>query len=175
MTNKRYEAKQGLQEHISDESEDTSQYRYLSFSVGKERYAVKLLQIREVVAVPQTIPVPFTPDYFLGIMNLRGQVISVIDLRVKMGLRGKINYDQTAAMIVDLGSVYVAVIVDAVNNVLELYPEDISEVPKIESSRSVDYITGISRKSGQFNLILNIAQILELEDLSLIQEQLKVA
>ena len=157
--------------NVVEEDEDIAKYRYLSFSLGEEKYAVQLLQVREVIAVPETIPVPFTPEYFLGIMNLRGQVLSVLDLRIKIGLPHKEDQEKVAAIIIDLEPIYVAVVVDSVNSVLDLYPGDISETPKIDSRKNTDYITGVSRKGGNLNLILNIARILDVEDIVLIKEQ----
>jgi purine-binding chemotaxis protein CheW len=71
--------------------------RYLSFNVGKEQYAIPLLTVREVIGMPEITPVPFTPNYFLGIMNLRGQIISVVDLRLKLGLGAGKNTSETAS------------------------------------------------------------------------------
>ena len=77
---------------MSDQSNNASALagqRYLSFSLGSEDYAIPLLSVKEVIAVPEITPIPFTPSHFLGIMNLRGQVISIIDLRSKLGIKTK--------------------------------------------------------------------------------------
>ena len=81
--------------------------RFLCFSLGAEEYAIPLLVVREVIAMPEYTPVPYTPPYFLGIMNLRGQVISVMDLRQKLGLKPRSDAE-TTVIICDLNGISLA-------------------------------------------------------------------
>ncbi len=150
--------------------------RYLEFSLGEETYAVPLLKVREVIARPETTPVPFTPKHFLGIMNLRGQVISVIDLRSKLNInRKKENDEDSAVIIVDLDPIFLGVVVDSVNNVLTLNLSEVNETPKIDSTKNTEYIEGVYRKDEHLILLLNIAQVLDIEDRKAIQSSIKKA
>lgn len=137
--------------------------RYLSFSLGQEEYAIPLLSVKEVIAIPEITPLPFTPAHFLGIMNLRGQVISVIDLRQKLGIKPKAS-NETAIIICDLNSISLGVVVDAINAVLSPTPQDLSEKLEIQSSQSTDYITGVYRHENKMVVFLNIAKTLNIED-----------
>ncbi|HEY8278450.1 MAG TPA: chemotaxis protein CheW [Bdellovibrionota bacterium] len=143
----------------------TEDLRYLAFSLGKEQYAIPLLQVKEVIAHTETTPVPYTPQYFKGIMNLRGQVISVIDLRLKFKMTTKENSRQTAFVILDLSPLSLGVVVDSVDTVLSLTKEEISPTPDVESSTPTDYVEGVARKDKKLVLLLNIAKTLSVEDL----------
>jgi purine-binding chemotaxis protein CheW len=137
--------------------------RYLSFSLGVEEYAIPLLAVREVIAMPEYTPVPYTQPYFLGIMNLRGQVISVMDLRGKLGIKPKADAE-TAVIICDLNGMAIGVVVDSVNSVLNPHPDEVSDKPEIQSNRPTDYITGVYRKENALVLFLDIAKSLSVED-----------
>ncbi|MBC7692182.1 MAG: purine-binding chemotaxis protein CheW [Methylotenera sp.] len=137
--------------------------RYLSFCLGQEDYAIPLLAVREVIAVPDITPIPFTPPYFLGIMNLRGQVISVLDLRQKFNIKPQAG-SETAVIICDLSPLSLGVVVDSINSVLAPNATDIAPKPEIQSSKSSDYITGVVKKDDRLILLLDIARCLSSED-----------
>lgn len=142
---------------------ETNGERYLCFSLGEETFAIPLLSVREVIAVPEITRVPQTPPHFMGIMNLRGQVISVIDLRNKLSIKPKANAE-TAIIICDLGDNSVGVVVDSINSVLHPSPEEVTEKPEIQSQRNTDYIKGVYRMQNELVLLLDIAQALSLGD-----------
>ena len=137
--------------------------RYISFSLGKEEYAIPLLDVREVIAVPETTPVPFTPPHFMGIMNLRGQVISVIDLRTKLGIK-PVAGPETAVIICDIGNTCLGVLVDSINSVVSPDEGQLSSKPEIESQKSTDYISAVYRKTDRLVLIIDLKKALNGED-----------
>ena len=149
-------------------------HRFLSFTLGTEDYAVPLLAVREVIAVPEVTPVPFTPPHFLGIMNLRGQVISVIDLRAKLGVKPAAN-SETAVIICDLHPITLGVVVDAINSVLTPNDTEISDKPEIQSKQNTDYITGVYSKDDKLVLFLDLAKALNVEDLQAVAKAAKQA
>jgi purine-binding chemotaxis protein CheW len=146
--------------------------RFLCFSLGAEEYAIPLLVVREVIAMPEYTPVPYTPPYFLGIMNLRGQVISVMDLRQKLELKPRRDAE-TTVIICDLNGVSLGVVVDAVNTVLSPSPEEVSPKPEIQSNRPTDYIKGVYRKDKRLILFLDLGKSLNLEDREAIEKSVK--
>jgi len=148
--------------------------RYLSFTLGHEEYAIPLLSVKEVIAPPEITSVPHTPPYFLGIMNLRGQVISVIDLRQKMNIKSK-DAGEMAIIICDLGSVCLGVMVDSINAVLNPKPQEISQKPEIHSHKNTEYITNVYRKDERLILFLDIAKSLDVVDHNAIQNAQKKA
>ena len=145
-------------QNTNDRSErggDTN--RYLSFSLTGEHYAIPLLSVREVVAMPDVTPVPFTPPHFLGIMNLRGQVISIIDLRLKFNMKKPETTPETSVIICDLAPLCIGAVVDSVNSVLVLGTDNIGPRPDIQSNRNSDYITGVSKKDEKL-ILFSISQ-----------------
>lgn len=152
--------------------DSASNNRYLSFSLGSEEYAIPLLSVKEVIAVPEITPVPFTPSHFLGIMNLRGQVISVIDLRSKMGIKPG-SSTETSVIICDISPLVLGVVVDSINSVLSPKENEVSPKPEIQSTRSTDYITNVYRKDKKLILFLDIAKALNAEDHSAVLRAIK--
>lgn len=151
--------------------------RYICFNLGEQEYGVPLLSIKEVLGFPEITPIPQTPSHFLGIMNLRGNVISVMDLREKIGLNSA-NTTETSVMIFDLGHYQLGVVVDKINAVITIPEADISERPVLESSASTDYIENVYRNKDQLVLLISIAKALSLEDhrtLEHIEHQQKAA
>lgn len=145
--------------------------RYLVFTLVDEQYAVPLLQVKEVLGVTDTTPVPYTPRHFRGIMNLRGQVISIIDLRLKFRMSQNEFGPETAVIILDLSPLSVGVIVDSVDSVLGLVEKDISPAPDVEITEKNDYIEGVARKDKKLILLLNIEKTLSVEDLKTLKKQ----
>ncbi len=137
--------------------------RYLSFSLGEESFAIPLLDVREVIAITETTPIPFAPTHFLGIMNLRGQVISVIDLRKKLGIKPN-QSTENAIIICNLQAVTIGMVVDSVDNVLHVQSVDVSEKPEIDGSKKTEFITGVYRQEKRLVLFLDIAKALSLDD-----------
>ena len=147
-------------------STNAGREKFLCFSLGAEEYAVRLLTVKEVIAKPEVTPVPQSPPYFLGIMNLRGQVISIVDLRAKLGVKSK-ETAETSVIIFDLKEAIIGVVVDSVNAVLAPETEDISENPDIHGANKNNYIEGVYRWNNQLVLFLNIAKALGIEDLTI--------
>ncbi len=137
--------------------------RFLSFFLASEQYAIPLLSVKEVIAMPEVTPIPNSPSHFLGIMNLRGQVISVIDLRSKFGIKGDTT-QETAVVICDLGTVSLGVVVSKVDSVLSLTPKDIHPKPDTPKSKNADSIFGVAKKGDQLILLIEIDKALEISD-----------
>ena len=148
--------------------------RYLSFSLGTEDYAMPLLSVKEVIALTEFTPVPFSPPYFLGIMNLRGQVISVIDLRKKFNIKPQ-NAAETAIIICDLASLSLGIVVDSVNSVLSPEPAEVSPKPELEGTKGADFVTAVYRQENKLVLFLDVARALSVEDHKLVSKNQKAA
>lgn len=133
--------------------------RYLCFSLGSEDYAIPLLSVREVIAIPEITPVPQAASHFLGIMNLRGQVISVIDLRTKLSIKPS-NTQESAIIICDLNPNSMGVVVDSINCVINPGVDQISEKPEVQSQKNTDYIQGVYREKDKLIILLDISKVL---------------
>ena len=137
--------------------------RFLCFSLGEEGFAIPLLSVKEVIAPPEITTVPQTPPYFLGIMNLRGQIISVMDLRLKLSIKPKVS-SETAIIICDIKPNSIGIVVDSIDCVLNQKSNEISENPEISSSASADCINGVFRNQDKLVLVLDIQKILNVGD-----------
>lgn len=140
--------------------------RYLAFQLGSEQYAIPLLTVKEVIEMTEPVPVPQTPTYFKGIINLRGQVISILDLRTKLKLSQTPIGPKTAIIILDLDpGLAVGVVVDRVNSVLSFEQENMS--PPLDQTFGInaEFLTGIARRDDKLTLLLNIRSALDLEEL----------
>lgn len=148
--------------------------RFIEFSLGAEDYAIPLLMVREVISVPDTTPIPKSPPHFLGIMNLRGQVISVVDLRKKLKVDARQDKEE-AVIIVDIGGMNIGVVVDSINKVLAFSSEDVSEMPEVEHQVNTHFIFGVYKKENSLTVLLDIAKVLDLKDLEAINGTKKAA
>lgn len=145
--------------------------RHLIFALGAEEYSVPLLKVKEVIEVPDITPVPHTPEYYLGIMNLRGQVISIIDLRLKLKKVKQELEKKTAVIILDFDGFCLGIAVSTVNRVLALTEDEINARPTMETTENLDYITGVVHRDKKLILLLDVAKALNVEDLNLIHSQ----
>lgn len=143
--------------------------RFISFTLGSEEFAIPLLFVKEVIAVPDVTPVPFTPPHFVGIMNLRGQVISVIDLRTKLGIKPG-QGAETAVIICDLAPLCLGVVVDSIDSVIAPSESEVAGRPEIQSQKNAEYITGVYKKDKKLVLMLDIAKALSVEDLQIMKK-----
>lgn len=155
-------------------TDDTSnkgyqQLRYLQFSLGTETYAVPLLSVKEVIAFPEVTPIPSIPSYYNGIMNLRGKIISIIDLRSKFGIKTDPNGEK-AVIICDLDPLCLGIVVNSVNSVLTLSAEEICPKPDIENSKKCDYIMGVARKDSKLTLLIELSKALDVKDYQMLQK-----
>jgi purine-binding chemotaxis protein CheW len=148
--------------------------RFIEFSLGKEDYAIPLLMVREVISIPDTTPIPKSPSHFLGIMNLRGQVISVVDLRKKLKIEAKQDQEE-AVIIVDIGGMNIGVVVDSINKVLAFSSDEVSDMPDVENQINTQYIFGVYRKENSLTVLLDIAKVLDLKDMEAINVAKKAA
>jgi purine-binding chemotaxis protein CheW len=149
---------------------DTSE-RYLAFLLGKEQYAIPLLQVKEVIEMSEPTPIPQAKTYFKGIINLRGQVISVLDLRAKLQLPQIENGPKTAIIILDIDpQLCIGVIVDRINSVLAFHAEDIGPAPDTLTGNKEHYLTGVARRENKMTLVLDIKAALSLQDMSVVKQ-----
>ena len=149
--------------------------QYLIFVLGAESYGVPVLTVRAIERLPEITPVPQMPDYITGVINLRGRVIPVMDLRIRFRLSRAELHERTLIMVVDVrfdggSSSLVGLIVDAVEGVSLLAEADIGEPPNFGGKLNTDYITGMAKVKGQVKVLLDVDRLVTAETLSLVQE-----
>ncbi|MFA6237619.1 MAG: chemotaxis protein CheW [Bacteriovorax sp.] len=137
--------------------------RYIEFSMGSEDYAIPLSMVREVISLPDTTPIPRTPAHILGTTDLRGQSVSVIDIRKKLKIDARLGCEE-AVIIIDIGGINIGVVVDSINKVFAFTLDEISELPESKTYLPAQYIVGAFQKTSSLIIILDIAKVLDLSD-----------
>jgi len=157
---------------IVDESlemEDTQKNRFLTFSLGKESYGIDIRYVIEIIGMQTITIVPELPDYVKGIINLRGKIIPVIDVRIKFKKEEKEYTDRTCVIVVDINNISVGLIVDSVAEVMTIPDEDLADPPHVNSGFNNRYIKKIGKIGSDVKLILDCEKLLtddELDDIS---------
>lgn len=134
--------------------------KYLSFALGSEIYGLVILDVREIIGVMDITAVPQMPDYVKGVINLRGKVIPVIDLRLKFGLE-KIDYsEETCIIVLQVAESLMGIIVDRVCEVLDVTENHLEPAPDFGAQLKTDFILGMGKMDDQVTMLLDIKKIL---------------
>ncbi len=138
--------------------------KYLTFLLAEEEYGLAILKVREIIGIMDITKVPQTPDFVQGVINLRGKVIPVIDLRLQFGLEQAAYNDQTCIIVVDVGML-MGIIVDTVQEVHEIPGAEIEPPPKLGASVDTDFILGMGKVKDTVTILLDIEKVLTAEQL----------
>lgn len=128
------------------------------FKLGKEEYGVSILQVQEIKRMTDITRVPHTPDYIRGVINLRGSVLPVVDLKKRLNLPQQPYTDDTRIIIVKIEDIAVGMIVDAVSEVMAIQQENI-EAPEVVSGIAADYLSGVGKMDNRLLILLNLETI----------------
>lgn len=149
----------------------TETTHYLTFELDRDIFALDVAKVREILDSPTITKVPQTPEYLRGVINLRGSVVPVIDLRLKFGMPGAQQTVNTCIIVVEIALegeiVILGALADAVREVLDLEPEQIEPAPRIGTKLNTQFIQGMGKHNEQFIMILDIDRVfnnLELEE-----------
>jgi purine-binding chemotaxis protein CheW len=159
------------------EKEEVTQQQYLTFFLADEEYAINIQCVKEIIEYTTVTTVPKMPEWIRGVINLRGNVVPVVDLTVRFGLESRPVTKTTCIVIVEVEQdgerTVMGVIADAVNQVIDLAPEEIEEPPAFGARVRLEYLSGMGKLGKKFALILNINSVLsnvELLTVSTLQE-----
>lgn len=148
--------------------------KYLTFNLAEEEYGIGILKIKEIIGMLSITSVPQTPEFVKGVVNLRGKVIPVIDLRLRFGMPSMDYSERTCIIVVEIdgqaGTILVGIVVDSVSEVLNIKGEDIEKTPTFGAKLNTDYILGMAKMEGGVKILLDIDQVLNSEELSLLSE-----
>ena len=144
--------------------------KYLTFTLDEEEYGIGILKVKEIIGMMDITTVPRTPAFIKGVINLRGKVIPIIDLRLKFEM-GEIPYtDRTCIIVVEIdsetGTILIGIVVDAVSEVLSIQEGDIEDTPAFGTQLNTDYILGMAKTQGSVKILLNIDKVLSIEEIS---------
>lgn len=144
--------------------------QYLTFSLSDELYALEVSKVQEVLEYQTITRVPKTPEYMRGVINVRGGIVPVVDLRLKFNLPAQEQTVDTCIIVLEIAlnneTITVGTIADNVHEVIEIQPEDIEPTPRIGTRLDTDFIEGIGKHGDRFLVILNIDKILTAEEIT---------
>jgi len=151
--------------------------QYLTFVLGGEVYGVSILVIKEILEYHEPTLVPMMPDFIRGVINLRGSVVPVVDLSLRLGRESTEVAKRTCVVIIEIQHeeerMEIGVVVDAVNEVLDIAPESIEAAPNFGAKIRTDFINGMGKIDDKFVVLLNIDHVLSIEELSMLDSASK--
>jgi purine-binding chemotaxis protein CheW len=151
------------------DEEDTQHGRYLTFTLEENTYGVPIRFVTEIIGIQPVTKVPETPDYVKGIINLRGKIIPLIDVRLKFG-RSEMPYDErTCVVVVDVNGVSVGLIVDRVDDVVMIEDDEIAAPPENGIGFENRYIEGIGKAGDKVQLLLDTEKLLKRDEMDMIE------
>ena len=144
--------------------------KYLTFALGGEEYGLEIMKVREIIGYIDVTSVPQTPDYVKGVINLRGQVIPVVDLRAKFGMDTVEVTEATCIIVVEINqgdqNISTGTIVDEVREVLDIAGKDIEDAPEFGTSVNTDFILGMGKIGEDVKILLDIDKVLNTTDIA---------
>jgi len=148
--------------------------KYLTFSLAAEEYGISILRVKEIIGMMAITMIPQTPAYVKGVINLRGKVIPVVDLRLKFGMN-EIEYtDRTCIIVVEVrtnnSKVLIGIVVDAVSDVLNIRDSDIEDTPTFGTSMKTDYILGMAKAEDGVKILLDIDMVISTQEMVIMHE-----
>jgi purine-binding chemotaxis protein CheW len=151
------------------EEEDTQRGKYLTFALGQEVYAIEIRYVTEIIGMLPISEIPEMPAYLRGIVNLRGKIIPVMDVRLRFGKPAIPYNDRTCVIVIEVGSIAIGLIVDRVSEVMEISDSDIVPPPDVNQSGS-PFIRGIGNVGGDVKLILHGEALIREPEIGRLQE-----
>jgi purine-binding chemotaxis protein CheW len=141
--------------------------KYLTFTLAGEEYGIGILKVKEIIGIMAITTVPQTPDYMKGVINLRGKVIPVVDLRLKFAMNAIDQTEKTCIIVVEITNggrkALIGTLVDSVSEVLNIKAGDIEDTPSFGSHLNTDYILGMAKTGGKVKILLDIDRVLNAE------------
>ncbi|GAB0149128.1 chemotaxis protein CheW [Marichromatium gracile] len=142
---------------------------FVTFSLAEETYAIDVLQVQEVLKITEIAPVPGVPDYILGIINLRGDVVTVIDARRRMGLPPRAPDEASRIVIIDIDNQNVGILVDAVAEVVQIDADSVDPAPAVGNDQSSRFILGVTSTEEGLTILISLEKLLSDDEWELVR------
>lgn len=150
--------------------EDTLKGRYLTFLLGNESYGIEVRYVTEIIGLQAITEIPELPEYVRGIINLRGKIIPVMDVRLRFKKEPKDYNDRTCVIVVDINDISIGLIVDTVSEVITILEDDIVEPPEMNKGFSNRYIKNVGKYGDEVKLLLDCEKLLTADELESLSE-----
>ncbi|MBO6793847.1 MAG: purine-binding chemotaxis protein CheW [Balneolaceae bacterium] len=133
--------------------------KFLSFFLGNEEYAIEILKVQEIIGLLPITPVPKMPDYVRGVLNLRGKIVPIMNLRVRFGLHTIEDTEETCIIVIQEEKHLMGIVVDKVSEVADLKAEQIEKIPSFGITGNSEYLTGIGKLEDSVKMILDVHKV----------------
>ena len=156
-----------------DEDQDTQKDKYLTFSLAEETYGLGIGFVTEIVGIQRITEVPDMPEYVKGVINLRGKVIPVMDVRIRFGMGERDYDDRTCVIVVNMGDNPIGLVVDTVDEVLDIPENNVTPPPRISKGGGSRYLQGMGKVGDEVKILLDVNKLLmgdELDSVASIAE-----
>ena len=148
--------------------------KYLTFTLADEEYGISIMKIQEIIGLMKITTIPRTPEFVKGVINLRGKVIPVVDLRLRFGMEAVDYTDRTCIIVVEIegqaGTVLTGIAVDSVSEVLNIKGEDIEDTPTFGIKLNTEDILGMAKVEGRVKILLDIDRVLSADEVMLLDK-----
>ncbi len=145
-----------------EQAEDESSVEYLTFALGDESYGVDILSVQEIITIPHLTKLPRSPEHVLGVMNLRGMVVPVMDMRIRMNLPTETEIEPVV-VVLNVGGRYMGAVVDSVSDVVVFQESDVQDPPEFAGAVHREYLRGLGRHDEEMIILLELDRILSME------------
>jgi len=143
--------------------------KYLTFSLAGEEYGIGILKVKEIIGLMTITPIPKTPEYIRGVINLRGKVIPVVDLRLKFGIQALADTERTCIIVAEIVAgghkIFMGIVVDSVSEVLNIRTGEIEDTPDFGSKQDTAYILGMAKINQSVKILLDIDKVMSEDEL----------
>jgi len=143
--------------------------KYLTFSLAGEEYGIGILKVKEIIGLMTITPIPKTPEYIRGVINLRGKVIPVVDLRLKFGIQALADTERTCIIVAEIVAgghkIFMGIVVDSVSEVLNIRTGEIEDTPNFGSKLDTAYIRGMAKINQSVKILLDIDKVMSEDEL----------
>lgn len=153
-----------------DETEEVSASKYLTFALGDVGYALNIATVTEIIGMQRITPVPDVPNYVKGVINLRGKVIPVMDVRARFNLEAQAYHNRTCIIVIEVRDSCVGLVVDAVSEVFDIADSEIEPPPQIGGGTTSRAISGLGKVGDDVKLILDPTMLLDVDTRSLVSD-----
>ncbi len=151
---------------FNETDEDSQRDKYLLFRIGKESYGIEIRYVTEIIVMQEITMVPDMAEFIIGVINLRSNVISIMDMRKRFHLEPREYDERTCIIVVAINNIMIGLVVDTVNEVSEISKEFIDPPPRNHARTKSHYIQGLGKIDNQVKILLDIAKILQNEEVA---------
>lgn len=154
-----------LDDDLYDDDEDTQKDKYLTFHLADEDYGIEIAYVTEIIGIQKITEVPDMPDFIKGVINLRGQVIPVMDVRARFKLPHRDYDERTCIVVVDINATSVGLVVDQVSEVVDIPASQVEPPPKTGKGASSKYLKGMGKMGDEVKILLDVENLLHDEEI----------